>query len=426
MIIKKGVILNKKPNILFFLPDQHRGDWLGYNKKLPLKTPNLDKLMSEGVTFTRAYTPSPLCAPARACLANGRNYENCQVPSNRENFPLDMPSYYSRLRDVGYRVCGVGKFDLHKDLASDTDKLDWYLDGTRCLKDWGFTEGIDNEGKFDGSGSFRAAGKPKGPYLNFLHQRGLAEIYIQEHTDCRKHRDAYVTKLPDDAYCDNWVAENGLEFLRNFPKDQPWHIVINFTGPHNPMDVTQSMHDAWEDVEFPPPTNNEQEHYTEADHQRNRQHYAAMIENIDRHVGRFIDLVKERGELDNTIIVYSSDHGEMLGDQGKWGKSTFFEPSINIPLIVAGPEFLKNSKTDTLVLLQDLTRTFLEVAGAETLSEMDSVSLLPILKGETENVRDSVHVALGKWQADIKSDHKVVQVGGENAKVYDIQDNLIG
>lgn len=417
---------NKQPNILFFLPDQHRGDWLGCNKELPLKTPNLDKLMQEGMAFTRAYTPSPVCAPARACLANGRNYEKCTVPSNAENYPLDMPTYYSRLRDAGYHVCGVGKFDLHKDGGNNLrENLDWYLDGSRSIDEWGFTEGIDNEGKFDGSGAYRAAGKPKGPYLNFLHQRGLADIYEKEHADCKKHLDAYVTQLPDDAYCDNWVSENGLEFLRNFPKDQPWHIVINFPGPHNPMDVTQSMHDAWEDVEFPPPVNNDQKHYEEHDHQRNRQHYAAMIENIDRQCGRFIDLVKERGELDNTIIVYSSDHGEMLGDQSKWGKSTYFEPSVHIPLIISGPGFKKNVTTDTLVVLQDLTQTFLEAAGAETMEDMDSVSLLSILKGETDTVRENVHTALGNWQADISKDKKVVQVEGEETKVYDIQDNLL-
>ena len=417
-------MLNKKPNILFFLPDQHRGDWLGCNKELPLRTPNLDKLMEEGMTFSRAYTPSPVCAPARACLANGRNYENCLVPSNAENFPLDMPTYYSRLRDAGYHVCGVGKFDLHKDGGHNpSENLDWYLDGTRSIEEWGFTEGIDNEGKFDGSASYRAAGKPKGPYLNFLRQRGLADIYEKEHLKTKEHLDAYVTQLPDDAYCDNWVSENGLEFVKKFTKDKPWHIVINFPGPHNPMDVTQSMHDAWEDVDFPYPVNNDQEHYQDHDHQRNRQHYAAMIENIDRQVGRFIELVKERGELDNTIIVYSSDHGEMLGDQGRWGKSTFFEPSVNIPLIIAGPGFQKNAKTDTLVVLQDLTRTFLEVAGAETMSEMDSVSLLPILKGETDTVRDTVHTALGKWQADITADRKIVQIEGEEPQIYDLQDN---
>jgi len=244
-------VLSMWPNILFFLSDQHRSDWLGCNPDLPLRTPNLDRLSATGIRFRNAYTPSPLCAPARACLASGLSYDRCRVPSNRESYPLDQPTYYQSLRDAGYRVCGVGKFDLHKDLDRPPSELDWHLDGSRLLAEWGFTEGIDNEGKLDGSNSYRAAGRPKAPYLNFLRRQGLADTYVQEHADRGKHRDAYVTALPAETYCDNWIAGNGLRFLRNFPDDQPWHLVVNFAGPHNPMDVTQCMHDAWHGVEFP-------------------------------------------------------------------------------------------------------------------------------------------------------------------------------
>ena len=164
--------MSRPPNFLFFLPDQHRHDWLGINRRLPLRTPNLDALAARGTVFTRAYTPSPLCAPARACLASGRAYGQCRVFNNNQDYPLDIPTYYQRLRDRGYRVCGVGKFDLHKDL---TKPLFWELDGSRLLREWGFTEGIDNEGKLDGSNSYLSAGrKPRGPYLDFLAQRVLA------------------------------------------------------------------------------------------------------------------------------------------------------------------------------------------------------------------------------------------------------------
>lgn len=131
-------------NILFFLPDQHRADWLWTNPGLPLHTPNLQALAAMGVTFTRAYTPSPLCAPARACLASGMDYARCRTPDNRHNYPLDLPTYYQALRDAEYRVAGVGKFDLHKDV-SDPARMDWRLDGSRLLEEWGFTKGIDEE-----------------------------------------------------------------------------------------------------------------------------------------------------------------------------------------------------------------------------------------------------------------------------------------
>ena len=130
----------KQPNFLFLLPDQHRPDWLGFNEDLPIKTPNLDRLCRRGMRFTDAFTPSPLCSPARACLATGRDYERCGVKDNGQNTPLSLPTYYQHLRDVGYKVCGVGKFDLHK-----PDK-NWGLNGSKLLDEYGFSCGIDNEG----------------------------------------------------------------------------------------------------------------------------------------------------------------------------------------------------------------------------------------------------------------------------------------
>jgi arylsulfatase len=421
-----------QPNLLFFLPDQHRPDWLGVNPDLPLRTPSLDRLAASGMQFVNAFTPSPLCAPARACLASGWDYERCRVPSNRENYPLDLPTYYQRLRDAGYRVGGVGKFDLHKDLASPKAELDWHLDGSRLLTEWGFTEGIDNEGKMDGSAAYRAAGRPKGPYLHVLQQRGLAEIYVQEHAESRAHRNAYVTALPEDAYCDNWIAENGLRFLRDFPEDRPWHLVINFTGPHGPMDVTQRMHDAWADVPFPMPLENTQPRYSAEDHQRNRQHYAAMIENIDRQVGRFIDAVRARGELDRTLIVYASDHGEMLGDHNRWGKGTWYTPSSGIPMIVAGPGVREGVTSEALVSLHDLTATFLAYAGMEPLPELPSGSphdrwvsrsLRDLLEGRTDRHREVVVCGLGDWRMVVDGRYKLVVASGNPPLLYDLHED---
>ena len=409
------------PNILFFLPDQHRPDWLGCNPDLPLHTPHLDRLCTSGVRFVHAFTPSPLCAPARACLASGLGYKHCRVPSNHENYPLDQPTYYQRLREAGYRVGGVGKFDLHKDLASPAADLDWCLDGSRLLEAWGFTEGIDNEGKLDGSNAYKAAGKPKGPYLNFLQNEGLAEMYVREHAESKAHCGAYITSLPEEAYCDNWIAENGLRYLREFPDDQPWHLVINFTGPHSPMDVTQRMHDAWEDVQFPLPVENAQNTYTPQDHQRNRQHYAAMIENIDRHVGRFLEVVEARGELDRTLIVYASDHGEMLGDHNRWGKGIWYTPSSGIPLIVAGPGISQGLTSTALTSLYDLAATFLDYAGTPPLPNMTARSLRGLLEGRTDQHRQRIFSGLGDWRMVFDGHYKLVTQSGAPTLLYDIE-----
>lgn len=125
------------PNILFLFPDQHRWDWRGLNPNLSCKTPHLDALAARGIRFDRCYTPSPLCSPARACLATGRRYGRSVVLGNKDNTPLELPTHYRALRDVGYQVAGVGKFDLHE--ADQT----WGLEGQELLEDYGFTSGCD-------------------------------------------------------------------------------------------------------------------------------------------------------------------------------------------------------------------------------------------------------------------------------------------
>ena len=411
--------MNKlRPNILCFFPDQHRGDWLSDNPDLPLRTPNLDVLTQRGTRFTRAYCTSPLCAPSRASVASGKSYERCGVVDNAQDYPLSQPTYYLALREAGYHVAGVGKFDLHKDTSSPA-QLDWGLDGSRLIEEWGFTEGIDNEGKMDGSNAYRHFGRPRGPYLAFLAERGLADTYVHEHDTRLEHMDAYTTALPDDAYCDNWVAENGLGFLRGFPSDQPWHLVVNFVGPHNPMDVTASMRERWADVPFPDPHDND--HPDREGLLRNRQNYAAMIENIDRQVGRFIDLVRERGEMENTLIVYSSDHGEMLGDHGRWGKSVWYDPSVRVPLIVAGPGVSREVVSDALVSLHDLTATILGACALPAIPGMDGVSLRPVLEGRAACHREYITAGLKDWRIVCDGRFKLV-VGGQNTPMlFDLE-----
>ena len=127
-----------RPNILFLFPDQLRHDFVEpADSGIPVRTPNIKKLAAAGVLFTEAVTPAPLCAPARACLASGLEYDRCRVPSNRESYPLDQATFYRLMRASGYHVMGCGKFDLHK------PELDWGLDGKRLIRDWGFSDGVD-------------------------------------------------------------------------------------------------------------------------------------------------------------------------------------------------------------------------------------------------------------------------------------------
>ena len=402
---------NRPPNVLFFFPDQHRFDFLGTNPDLPVRTPTLDALAARGVRFTRAFTPSPLCAPARACLAAGKWYENARVRDNGDDYPVDQPTFYAALRAAGYRVGGVGKFDLNK------GSNDWGLDGKNHLDEWGFTDGINSEGKHAGVNT--GAESPRGPYMKYLHDRGLAEAYVEDMRTRHNYRDVHPLPIPEDAYGDNWVAENGLEVIRNFPTDRPWFLQVNFPGPHEPMDVTPSMREAWKDVPFPPAHDNDE--WDAESHCRTRQNYAAMIENIDRHLARYLDLIAERGELENTVVVYSSDHGEMLGDHNRWAKSSYYDPSIGVPLVIAGPGIAEGIVTDTLVSIHDLAATFLDLAGIEPIEGADARSLRPVLEGRTSAHRALIFCGLKRWRSVFDGRFKLVEIDGERPILFDLE-----
>lgn len=404
-----------RPNILFLFPDQLRHDFVESHIGIPVRTPNMKRLAAEGMRFTRAVTPAPLCAPARACLAAGLEYDHCRVPSNNENYPLDQTTMYQRLRDAGYHVMGCGKFDLHK------PELDWGLDGKRLIREWGFTDGIDNEGKHDGTKAFTDAGKPKGPFLAYLDKRGLAHVHVKDYEQRKDKGATFPTPLPDDAYGDNWIARNGLALLDAAPQGKPWFIQVNFNGPHSPWDITASMEKRWRGVKFPQP--NQCLTLTPETHELIRQNYAAMIENIDRRIGDFLAKLDERGEAGNTLVVVSSDHGEMLGDHNLWAKRHPYQGSVGIPLVVRGPGVRKGVTNNDPATNLDLTATFLDYAGLKRPAGMDSRSLRPLLSGKQRAIRDHVLSGMDDWRLVMQGPYKYIRGWEKEPLLFDLHND---
>jgi arylsulfatase len=411
--------MNKRPNILFLFPDSHRGDWMPYTgTNLPLRMPHIQQLMQEGVTFTQAVTPSPLCAPARACLAAGVRYDLCDTPSNEADFPLNKKTFYTVLKEAGYQVGGVGKFDLHK--PTYWWGLDGWIDDLATL---GFTEAIDNAGKIDAIISGKDG--PKDPYMAYLYKRDLAQLHIKDMKERKGHGTA-PTELPEEAYCDNWITTNAVQMLQGFPAEQPWFLMVNFTGPHGPWDITKRMKDSWQDIPFPLPHNWEitaDKNPTEI-----RQNYAAMLENIDRNIGLILEEIKLRGEWEDTLIVYASDHGEMLGDHGRFGKCVPHRSSVHIPLVLKGPGIRRGESSHARVELQDLAATFTEYAGSSMPEAIDSISLKSVLAGTQEQVRDYLVSALnadGKhnkisWRMISDGTYKLIIKEDEEPELFNV------
>jgi arylsulfatase len=390
----------RRPNILLIFPDEHRFDWTSLNRGLDVRMPNLAALAKTGVAFKDAMVASPLCAPSRACLASGKEYSRCGVRDNGDDYPVHQTTYYSRLREAGYHVMGCGKMDLHK--ASYT----WGLDGKHLLPEWGFSDGIDNAGKMDAILS--GADQPKDPYMAFLEQQKLREVHIADFRQRTGHAYAHTapSPLPDNAYCDNWIAENGLKLLHAAPKDRPWFLAVNFTGPHPPVDITRSMDHNARRREYPQP--NQSTEFDRATHVAIRQNYSTMVENIDRWLGAYVDELRKSRELENTLIVYSSDHGDMLGDHDRWGKTLPYHASTCVPLVVAGPGVEARGVSDALVSHIDLASTFLECSGTRTPKDMDSRSLWPVLSGKARHHREFVRSALWNWRLIYDGKEKLI------------------
>ena len=407
----------RPPNILLFFPDQHRPDWTSINKGLPVRTPNLERLAGEGLRFTQAICPSPLCAPSRACLALGREYDRTGVPTNKHNVADGEITFYARLRDAGYRVGGVGKFDLRKGAS------DWGLDGRHHVNgksyfdEWGFTDGLDSEGK--GATLLKivnredpANARGEAPYSKMLTDRhdGSLKRYLEWHNQQKKEKIGWAytapMDIPDDAYNDNWVGNNGLNLIKEFPTGKPWFLQVNFPGPHPPEDITFKMAEWYKDAAFPEPHKNDQ--LPKEKHTDIRRNYSAMVDNIDQWFGKYIAEIEKRGELQNTIIVWSSDHGEMLGDHNRWGKSVPYHASLSVPLCVAGPGIRKAATYKGPTTTLDLTATFLDYAGVPPLENADSKTLRPLLEGKVDKGREHVTSGLGNWRTVFDGRYKLI------------------
>ena len=433
----------RRPNILFLFSDQHRGDWMGRNQEIPVPTPNIDRLAARGVDFTRAIVPAPTCGPSRSCLASGMEYENCGVVVNRDVYPAETrPTFYKHLRDGGYHTMAVGKIDLHKGPAGVS------LDGRLHMEEWGFSDMLitgSKSGLYNGEGDPTRRNEPvvigpKEPYMAYLDSLDppLGRIHADD-IDLRavpKDENWWgmtdPTPLDDEAYKDNYTARTGLELIERVPDGMPWFSIVNFNGPHPPMDITRGMEAQYRGPDrvienFPQP-----HHYTgpftPEHHIRIRQNYAAMIENIDRWVGLCQERLEERGELDNTIVIYASDHGEMLGDHDLWGKSLPYQASVGVPLVMAGPGIAQGVRSDALVSVMDLATTFLDYGEVAIPSEMESRSLRPLLDAGGGEHRDYLRSALktgnaatGRFRSVNDHRYKLVEGYFQEKALYDLE-----
>ena len=368
---------SQKPNILILMTDQQRPDSLGCYGNPVARTPNIDALARDGVVFDNCYVQNPLCCPARYSLLTGRYPHAHGVRSNWFQPNDGETSFGHQLKRVGYRTSLIGKMHF----------TPWH----DCF---GFDGRIIAEAKFDT--------ECPDDYEHFLNKHGWSrkDLYDLESDEYVQNATAVKSKLPADLHIDSFVGRSVCEYLRRV--SGPFCCFASFLSPHNPYDPPAPYDTLFDNVPLPPRNMTENEidrkppeayqyintrlkwpfttdELSEEQVRTTKAHYYATCTLIDDWVGRIVDVLKKTGAYENTIIVFTSDHGDLLGDHGLVYKQCFYEQSVRVPLIVHGPQFFAGKRVDDLVEAIDLFSTFCELGGAWQGRGRQGKSLVPLL-----------------------------------------------
>ena len=448
------------PNILWICPDQQRFDTIGALGNSYVHTPNLDKLAETGVSFTNAFCQCPVCTPSRGSFLSGRYPSTIRLRQNGQQIPRETLLVTRILADCGY-TCGLaGKLHLSPCEGRVENRID---DGYSAFH-WShgpFPKWKENE------------------YIQWVASRGKPWEQIYPVPPAIANRlgpegigadGQYAwAGMPADLHQSYWCAEKAIEFIRS-NREKTWLFSVNFFDPHHPFDPPAEYLQKFRPENMPLPDYKEGElerkprfqtvdHHgaygggglsfadtTDLEHQRITAAYYAMIENIDANIGRILDYLDSSGLRDNTLVVFMSDHGEMLGDHGIYLKGPYlYDALTRVPLIMSWPEgFRQGVVSPALVELIDLAPTLLNAAGVEGHPGMQGRSLYDLCAGRRdadhhrENVYCEYHNALSEhrdplpYLASVRDAHYkiVVYAGLEEGELYDLendpkeQDNL--
>ncbi len=420
----------KRPNILFIMDDQHRFDYLGYAGADFVRTPNIDRLAKRGMVFNHCYSNAPMCSPARIGLATGLrpNRVGCIEDGI---LPYSTKTFYQRFRNYDYRVGCIGKLDLAKHEEYNGQNGD-----RPCNYAYGFTHPEECEGKLHAAtGTIE---RPLGPYGNYLKSKNLYEKFKNDYIYRKGNGGilgaSHSSVLDTIDYEDTYIGRKAAEWIERVPQDFPWYLLVSFVGPHDPFDPPEEYSAIYKNAEVPKQVyseeaskpgyiNNRRIIGPEDDISDIRRQYCAGITLIDDQIGTILDKLKETGQEDNTYIVFTSDHGEMLGDHGLFLKSVAYEPSIHIPLIIAGPGTSENTVSDAFIEQLDINQTLCELVGIPQLENVDSRSFRNTLENQSERHRDFIVSTIDRFQCIRNEKYKFIMNFNDIWELYDLEND---
>ncbi|MBT3539620.1 MAG: sulfatase-like hydrolase/transferase, partial [Opitutae bacterium] len=359
--------MSSRPNILWICTDQQRFDTILALGNDHAQTPHLDKLIGQGTTFNNAYCQSPVCAPSRASFLTGRYPRTTRCRQNGQSIPGDELLVSKIFSDAGYRCGLAGK--LH--LASCSDgKVEKRTDDGYDPFHWSHHPQPDWE---------------ENEYTQWLTEKGQDWFDLQG----EKISPYVQTGPPAEFSQTTWCAEKTIDFIKK-ENGKPWFFSFNCFDPHHPFDPPKEYLNKFNPNDMPLPSVHadeadakttfqkldriwahnipgefQVESMTEDDKRLVYAAYMAMVSLIDDQVGRILQALEESGQADDTLVVFMSDHGEMLGDHGIYFKGPhFYDCQMRVPLIMRWPNggIVENHRVDGFVELVDLMPTFLEAA----------------------------------------------------------------
>lgn len=388
----------RMPNVLWICPDQQRADTIASMGNPHIRTPHLDALARQSVTFTNAFCQTPICSPSRGSFMTGRYPRETNIKSNSEYIRPDEKLISRILADQGYDCGLAGKLHLS---PCDHHFVEKRIDDGYRVFEWSH----DISNNWPGNNQWR----------NWLETQS-----VKWPVPTQAQRKADVWGVPmDPKYTQTaWCSAEAIKFMKSQAPDKPWMMSVHMYQPHAPYFPTEEYLQRYDPDKMPLPAYKEGElenkpSFQKTDHQgaygghgksfaneSDQEHrnttaaYYAMIEQVDTEVGRMMKTLDELGMADNTIVIYMSDHGDMLGDHGIYEKGPYFYDCLTrVPLIIRWPgKYKAGLKVDALVELVDLAPTIMDAASLTTPAGMQGKSLTPLLMGTSREHRDSVYM----------------------------------
>lgn len=385
----------KRPNILFLFTDQQRPDALGLvNRRI--RTPEMDRIGQEGAWFTQACCNAPVCMPSRHSLFSGLYPSVLGNTCNGIEMPEEVPLLQHYLKETGYWTANIGKLHF---LNHST------RDHRLPHPDYGFDLLVNS----DEPGCYDDA------YIEWVRRADPALVELcrcssppvclgpRRHCEPRNTDEPYAFRGPAERTHSAFVAEQTIEALRSAPRDRPWFLCAGFYAPHCPLNPPQDLWDsydpgtiplpAWTEEQRPEPGQPGPRGKTAEQWRRIIAAYYALTTHVDQQVGRILRHLEAEGILEDTLVVFASDHGEYLGDYGEVQKGPPGHDCImRVPLIIRWPGARQAGKQiDQPVELVDLAPTILDFAGSSIPPQFQGQSLRPLLDGSGEWSRRSAY-----------------------------------